>query len=270
MPGFGPSPWGGGAWGAGASPLGIAKLYSVGERQLRVELTASPRLDAAGGGIYDPNGWIVTRQDTGLRFHVMCVRYVSLPLVFDLVTLRRFGSDNVALLVANSQLHDMMGLQTPVSGVCYGTRWTDATSAEDGAVNRRLVARDLANRQVPGDTWRGGTLQIDPGGDYTTVSGIELVEKLIRRRVMTPRGAFRHLPDYGFGMQEKELFKTSELPYLRAEILRQVKQEPEVDDASATLSMDLAHGVLTLDLKVKLQKTGALVGITGLVVGHLT
>ena len=50
----------------------------------------------------------------------------------------------------------------------------------------------------------GGSLRIGADGDYVADEGTELMKKLILRRLLTPKGAFFHLPDYGYGLAVKE------------------------------------------------------------------
>jgi phage baseplate assembly protein W len=96
-----------------------------------------------------------------------------------------------------------------------------------------------------------------PGGDYSLVSGADLVKKLILRRLVTQRGGFSHLPNYGTGVIAiKEPLNSAGLARAKQEIERQVLLEPEVKEVSVSLSLDNANGILTIIVKGRLKPTG--------------
>ena len=82
-----------------------------------------------------------------------------------------------------------------------------------------------------------GTLAIGPTGDYEEDSGISLIKKLIIRRLLTPKGGFFHLPDYGLGFAVKEPINPTRLVELKTDIERQCKLEPEIGSVSAGISV---------------------------------
>jgi len=102
----------------------------------------------------------------------------------------------------------------------------------------------------------GGTLNVNSAGDYQTMGGVELVRKLIIRRLTTRPGEFFHLPDYGFPFQTADVVRPVELVKLRAALREAVKREPEVKDAGVGLSLDSANGVLTVTVRAALQPAG--------------
>jgi len=74
-------------------------------------------------------------------------------------------------------------------------------------------------------------------GDYEEDSGISLIKKLIIRRLLTPKGGFFHLPDYGLGFAVKEPINPTRLVELKTDIERQCKLEPEIGSVSAVISV---------------------------------
>lgn len=105
----------------------------------------------------------------------------------------------------------------------------------------------------------GGTLTVETSGDYGSVSGDELVKKLIFRRLISSPGDFFHLPEYGLGLSEKEIVHSANLVQLKAEVERQILLEREVEEASVRLTID--QDILTIQARVRL-KNGNQLDIT--------
>lgn len=102
----------------------------------------------------------------------------------------------------------------------------------------------------------GGTLKITSGGDYASMSGAELVKKLVLRRLMSKPGDFFHLPNYGIGLREKEPTPNVDLKKLAKQIEEQVNLEPEVASSRASLAYSAGTGALVIQLKILLKATG--------------
>jgi hypothetical protein len=92
-----------------------------------------------------------------------------------------------------------------------------------------------------------GTLAIGPGGDYEEDSGISLIKKLVIRRLLTPKGGFFHLPDYGLGLAVKEPINPTRIMELKTDIERQCKLEPEIGAVSAGISVG-SNGVTVITI----------------------
>jgi hypothetical protein len=124
-------------------------------------------------------------------------------------------------------------------------------------VSRGAIVRDVANPPAPfaAEGTLGGTLVITSSGDYDTVTGAELVKKLIIRRLTTGRGEFFHLPNYGVDFRVKETIQPSSLSQLKTSIEKQILKEPEVSAASASLTLDTSN-VLTVAVRATLRPTG--------------
>lgn len=106
-----------------------------------------------------------------------------------------------------------------------------------------------------------GTFVIDGSGDLSTQPVIESLRKRISRRVLTPQNAYAFLPGYGVGLILKKPASIAALSAVRADIIQQVRLEPEVEDVKVTASMQ--NGVTTFDIRATV-KTGQLaqVGVT--------
>ena len=104
---------------------------------------------------------------------------------------------------------------------------------------------DLASNPIS-----GGFL-VDSSGDIATDDGgIVGTRKRCFRRVLTRKGAFAFLQQYGLNYDVKVPATTNKLAGLRSDIQNQIGQEPDTDSVSTQVSMD-ARGWLSLSLRVK-------------------
>lgn len=106
-----------------------------------------------------------------------------------------------------------------------------------------------------------GTLEIESDGDYASMTGAELIKKLILRRLTTKPGDFFHLPNYGIGLREKEPLPVADLRKLAKAIELQVAQEPEVAAVKATLAYSASAAVLNVRVQAQLKTSGQQVAV---------
>lgn len=139
------------------------------------------------------------------------------------------------------------------------------------AVKRGYATKDIANvsispltSELGGDYYEflGGTLQVNSAGDYVSMSGEALVRKLIMRRLISSKGDFFHLPDYGANLMVKGVFSTANLPNMAKDIERQVLLEPEVEAAKVTLTYQAANSILVVQVQARMRSTGQQTGLT--------
>lgn len=93
-------------------------------------------------------------------------------------------------------------------------------------------------------------------GDIETVSGIPSCKLRCMRRTTTMKGTFAHLPGYGAGFQPKAPMTASRMAPLRADLIQQLKSEPDVQDASVTVSTS-STGAAIIDERIKNRKNQA-------------
>jgi hypothetical protein len=226
---------------------GIAAAFSVGIRNVRVELALEPAhsTPTAQGDALNPASWSLQRQDTGEYLTVISVAQVALT-VYDLATIEKLGDQFVSYLVTAA-----------LDGTYPSAPFAGLRSVEDSQpalmVACKAAQRDLACPPVPSDTMLGGTFVI-AGGDYETVESVDLLKKLILRRLVTRPGEFAHLPDYGIGLADKEPIKST--ARLEKEIADQVGKEPEVDSAMVKVVVDADNGIVSILIRVKMKTTG--------------
>lgn len=88
-----------------------------------------------------------------------------------------------------------------------------------------------------------GTWRLDGKQDIDVHGGTDALKKRVLRRLITGRGAHRHLPGYGVGLQVKMPINTTRIAELRAEIRRQLLQEADVEEISVEASTS-ANGLV--------------------------
>lgn len=268
--GWGRDQWGLGPWGAAVpiAPLAIANARALSTREIEVTLDREPQTLAptVAGDALNPATWTVQRLDNGFIFSVIAVAQTATEVVV-LTLLQDLGSSRVQHRVLSTTLLDFDG--NPISNPPLN-RFDFAgvldAEAKDALVRARRgsnAMRDIANPPLPARdpmTSIGGTFIINSGGDYELESGAPLLRKLIIRRLITPRGGFFHLPDYGIGLGVKDLLPAADLQKLRADIQREVLREPEVEEAGVRLRLGTQND-LTVDIRAKTRPSGESVEI---------
>ncbi len=99
------------------------------------------------------------------------------------------------------------------------------------------------------DTFTGAYV-LDPRRDIAVHAGIETFKKRIIRRLLTAKGGFYHLPDYGVGIQVKKKFNATNLTRLQAEIIRQLREEEDIDDLAVNLA-NPSPGGLVVEIRAR-------------------
>ena len=249
--GWGTGAWGSSAWGFGVvAELSMTRAYATSARGVRVVLSRSVNLAIA----QDPTTWTVTRAD-GSTVLVEAAMVVSLGDEVELFLMSKLPAYPETLTVSAPFLRALDGrlISLPVSatfsGVFYQTPQQSAQTI------------DISNPPFGNETAAAGTIHVGSSGDYDEVSGADLLRKLIFRRLMSARGEFFHLPNYGIGLKLKEPMRTPDLVKLRTEIQMQTLNEPEVDSATVGIAM-ATSGVLTVTVRAILTKTQAAVTVS--------
>jgi len=258
--------WGFDAYGLGphgsppfAEGVSIAAAVATSVNEVRVYLTNEPKhaSKVAAGDALNPATWTVQRLDGPTYLNVMSVIEYA-PTIYGVVTDQPFGNSTIVHEVSSITLLDAGGgiILPPRKAQFAGLVADTDTSLQAKLAKRGAIARDVANPQSPrGSDVFGGTLVVGSSGDYDTVTGLELVKKLIIRRLSTRQGGFFHLPDYGVGYRVKEPVQPGSLRQVKAEVERQILKEPEVAAASASLTLD-TNNVLTIAIKATIRPTG--------------
>jgi hypothetical protein len=259
--GFGLSGFGTTFFGDGPATIGLSGARAVGTHLVEVTLTEEPRAHSGfdEGDVFNPNTWAVQNEDTLEWLPVLAVGRVD-HLTYLLQLGKPLASWHTSHAVETSSLRSALGAlvsEEASNWLFPGVLDQELADPVAQANSRRYPPRDLANPQNSGESGAlGGSLQVGADGDYATEEGDALLRKLIIRRLVTPRGGFFHLPDYGAGITLKEPVYGSSPAQLAREVERQVQQEPEVEACRA--SVTVANNVLTLMLRVRLRQGGQL------------
>ena len=253
--GYGDSPYGLSSYGGSLeASLTVVAAWAVTTHAVRVTLSAPPlALDEfADGDALNPLSWGVDDITTGRALTVVAVSMHD-SFTADVTTLEPLGDHlethqvtGIGLMTAGG-----LGLTSPTSAQFIGVVQTIDPIDRIGRDDFR--DRDIANPpfQIVRSTDSGDTLQFTSSGDLANEAGSPLIRKLVLRRLRTPRGSFRHLPDYGVGILEKEpVSNGGDLQTLLADIENQARREPDVESAIAHGSISRSN-VLIIDVAVR-------------------
>jgi len=240
--------WGGSTWGGLTVTISLESAAALGQRLVDVWLTGVPAASDpyAIGDALNPLIWSISRADTGEVLTVAGVTRVSAQR-YRLQTIETLGPVSVTHTVSTETLRAVSGT------LCIPPRSATFAGIESLDTPLAIADRpiDLATAGVvSGSAILGGSMVVGDDGDYTTHSGDELLRKLIIRRLITRRGAFTHLPEYGLGLPVKMPLRSSMLATLKTQIEQECLKEQDVAAASASLTVQ-PDGYLLIVLKVR-------------------
>lgn len=262
--GFGGERLGAGPFGAGG-PLHVVRAMAVASQVVRVVFNEEPLHRGAGGRFDSLNpanyGFAITAGQgttplamvvdsgviTGPTRGVNAGEYavdvhVDRPLVVGL---------SFSVTVRNVQGSDGDLLGAPVAAAFVGVAPLRTSRTPSRMVALVDFATDIAT----------GALRVDDSGDIATHSGVPSLRERLYRRQTVAKDAFTFLPGYGSGQQINRPATTAAIMQFRGDYLQQVKQEPDVADASVTVVDQTAINVLTVKTRA-IPKTGGEVPIT--------
>lgn len=234
--------WYGYVWGGSGglvSPFELLRARAVGGNVVRVTFNAPPKLD-------DPISiddaarvlnWTLSRLDKTQKLTILTVRPVAGdPNSIELIIAERWTSKAAEYrLEAAGTILDLTlqkALQQPAQADFLGTQEFLQRRSE-----RQERLFDLFNSQTEPDLINGG-LEVSTDGDYQLESGIQLLKKLIIRRIVSAEDDFLHLAGtgYGFGAQEKELQLPTALASQQRRLKLQIDREPNVVQSSVSIT----------------------------------
>jgi hypothetical protein len=237
--GYGISPYGTSALGM-PTEMSVGFAFASSIRRVRVRLTSPPRMKTKSvpGDALNPKSWSVTRLDTLESLFVLQVEPVN-STTFDLYTMKKFGDYPIEHEVRAELLFSMGGSEVvaPVSAMFWGVTWIFPTTPDIPFTS------DLKYVQP-------GVFDVDSGGDYSNISELEVLKKVLLRKLTTVPASFFHLPNFGIGLRAKEPFSTTDLLKLKKQIELAALEEPEVLQAVVMMSFS-ADGILIIKLQVR-------------------
>lgn len=254
---WGEGSWGAGSWGGGpGSGITFVDVVAIRENAIRVEFDQAVNFTQLLGSddASRPDLWTVTEfaNSTGLSGdHARPVRIVRVELAGD--------EDGVADADYGRFVNLVLDRPMTAFPSVYSITWTDIFAAdldsstsggadcygvyrllEQPQIQTAKPSRDFANPQTtlaattslprPNAPSALGSFGVDDTGDYALDEGIVNLKKRIIRRLMTRKGAFAHLPNYGVGIPDaaKKLGQAVVLASLKADAEVQIAQEPDV------------------------------------------
>lgn len=284
--GWGALPWGAGPWGAGgADALELLSALAIRENVIRLAFNVAPQFtrlltpnDAA-----NPKRFQVTAVPSPLGADGLPVRSVlpvlvelakipgSFGSVLDITIDRPMSPFPARYLVAVNQLASADGAPLAIG----------QTSRGFIAVYRELRAqsvaepspsRDIANPQTyqaqldplpqAGDPLALGVIPIDASGDYAFDSGVTQLKKRVFRRLVTVKGRFPAIPDYGIGVPSygKRLGTAAIRQQICEEAKKQLALEPDIAAVSVTAKSDAKEPSVTI-FQIRIQVAGSLANV---------
>jgi hypothetical protein len=258
MSGWGSGAWGSSGWGAGVGTgISIAGAFPLAQTIVRVSLNGIARAvsPTGAGDALNPATWTLEYYDGSTWIPFTITNVVRLDAsTFDIQTLEHLRNQHVQHRVSSTTLVSFIGtlITDPKSATFYGLGVAPFASAgQTGNLdfkNTPALGQDLLSGQT---LTAGGTLVV-LGNDYVLENEAATIRKLIIRRLITPTGGFKHLPNYGFGLSAKTTYNPSQLSDLQRRIEREVRQERGVAAASVSLSMS-RDGTLTVRIAAQLR-----------------
>ena len=260
---YGIVPYGKQAYGGIVADLSLVRAKPASTNVLRVTLTKEPQRQGAQyvGDVLNPRTWQITRDDTGVGFTVLSVSLFDDPLVWDIRILEAFASANIQHTVSAPSLLDNEGspIDAPRSATFNGITASAKSSDNRQAASRRYAIRDFNNPQPATSIGSEGGVYVIANGDYQLHEGTDFVRKQIFRRLMTSKGGFTFLPNFGVGLRVKEPVPAGDLITLQKEITDQVKLEPEVEAVRVVVTQ--AKNQLTVQVLARLKSTGQQISV---------
>lgn len=252
MAGWGLGGWGLSPWGlGGASSFTILLAHALTERSVGVYLSksAAARSTIIPGDALNPTTWAMTRNDTGEQLLVLASRDLGDALAFELFILGKLGSSLVEHTVSAPSLLTPSG-ETLVPPTFYDFAGCKAVKVKASPAS--MV--DIKNSSTSG-TEIGGVLEVGSDGDYAIHSGMDMLRKLVIRRLVTVPGEFFFYDrSYGVGFRVKEPLPNVNLVKLRNQIELQLQQEPEFSRVAVRLTLS-PSGVLNIHVSALLRRT---------------
>lgn len=252
---YGTGPYGFGApYGGAMGTTTIARAWATSTRTIHVETSAPARaVDSFDAGdALNPLTWLVNRTDTMEAFTPINVTADSSAMAFEVEILEPLASHNVVHRIGSTTLLSASGavLTAPYQALFTGMV---VTIDPIGSIRRRPLVRDLANPS------RGNPLTGAPvsailisGGDFAGEIDAAVTRKGLLRRLTTPKGSIRGLPNYGVTYSVKQPFPTGgDREALRVDLEKQSLQEPGVKKAKATITAS-PGGVFLIRITAKM------------------
>lgn len=242
--GWGGAEYGAGAYGIGAPILQLLEAYAVRENVVRLKFNVAPYFS----GILNPNDASSRKRYQITTVGARAVRPVVITqaggagTLLDVTTDRPFSGYPAGYRIAvNNLVAAVSGNlldSAKASFQFFGLARHIAPKLRDTVV----PSRDIANRYDPIQSAELGSavIPVDDTSDYAFDEGVISLRKRLHRRIVTVKGRFAHLPEYGLGVPGllKKLNRQRVRAELKADAEIQFQQEPEVERAVVNITTE--------------------------------
>jgi hypothetical protein len=238
--------WGFGAWGLdfyGTDPnLLLEGAVAVNTHAVMVTCSRPLRMMSAiaDGDALNPGTWIASYATDSVAMTPISVEGVGDRQV--IITFREpLRSWNNYHLIGSTTLQadNLVLISAPYSVMYRGVLPTTAINEPRGPFD--LFTTDIV----------GGSLKTNENGGYVRVYGVDLIRKMIFRRLTTMPGAYFYMSEeeFGVGLKIKGILRSSNLLQLQREITDEILREPGT--VAAKVALTLGSGVLSIHAKVQ-------------------
>lgn len=143
-------------------------------------------------------------------------------------------------------------------GYPYAAEFMGATLPEDFRPKPRR--QDMADFAT--DTATGAWV-FDDSGDVAVDGGLASYRKRVIRRALTPKGAYSFLGnEYGTILALKRPISIPQVGVLKADMVQQIRREPETQDVAVQAIVYPLQGILDLSIFAKARQGSLQVGLT--------
>lgn len=284
--GWGASAWGLDAWG-GPSSAALTLLGAVAVRENVVRLAFSqpvyvstlldrfdgskankyaiaPNLESVDAVGVPPRAVGVIAVEVPNAASVPPVLQAEIGYFIDLVLDRPLSSHPAIYTVTVTELRNKTQTQTLVSAsAAFVSLFREvqkpslevASEVRDFAMPQTVSA--LTEAEPDFDSTRLLGTYAYAEGDYAFDVGNTGRKKRVLRRLITRKGGFAHLPNYGLGIldQVKKLGTLDRIGKLTSDARLQIEREPDISKALVTASQDQKPNLLRLHIAIKPQGT---------------
>lgn len=273
--GWGAGEWGTSPWGIGSPALKLIDAQPIRDNLVRLFFNVPPKFT----GVLDPNDasdperFVITiipgtldGEDPRQVFPVesrLSILAGAGGSQLDIIVDRPFDKFPSRYRITVNQLRSAAGALLEPGFTSFAFSGLSANRI----VRQRdllLPNRDIANPQtrealldplpITDDPLILGSIPVDDNGDYAFDEGITSIKKRIYRRLVTGKGKFSHLPDYGVGFpdQVKRLGTQAKRVELAVEAEKQILQEPDVEAVSVVIVNDAQRpGAFRVQIRVQ-------------------
>lgn len=250
--GYGIGPYGTSPYGSGAFALAAGFYVESAILLSANELLVNFSIPFLYQDVINPNNWILRDVTRDVQLEIFGIQPISTFQA--IVYLVNPPTPYTHEFTVGGTLQSSMGdWLAPPEAPFIGIDTSDAL-ARLGTQRKDF---DLANPFLT-ETGQPSTLTIASSGDYNVVTGVDLILKLVIRRLIITPGEFVFLPDsYGVGLKVNVPLFLSDLSRLRAQVKLSLQQEPEIASVAVSITLEEATGTLNISIRGKIRKTNA-------------